>query len=280
MAHFPKLGGADRAPFPLQFDHKRVDPMSLSTTMILQLANDGSSETIAHATGFFWLHEGCVYLITARHVITGRSPFDDQPISDQGYLPSRIVVHPTWSHAPNSWTRGRVELTIDHVNPNWIQDPQFETLRTDIAAIPIPSIPANKIVCINSDLRVLEQIFSHVGVECAIAGYPTSNFGDTMTPVWRTGTMASEPVLPIDGKPMFLIDALLGPGFSGAPVFRRHFGPLPIDQPDGNFQILADRIMTTSFVGVYAGRFENSYIGNDVPFVFYGNRIPIILATS
>lgn len=43
---------------------------------------------------------------------------------------------------------------------------------------------------------------------------------------------------------------------------------------------LADRVLTTSFVGVYAGRLSHSHYGGEVPFVFYANRIPIILASG
>ena len=31
--------------------------------------------------------------------------------------------------------------------------------------------------------------------------------------------------------------------------------------------------MTTSFVGIYAGRLEHPHYGGEVPFVFYANRI-------
>jgi hypothetical protein len=147
-------------------------------------------------------------------------------------------------------------------------------LRTDIAALACVTDADRKVNCLNDNPKIFEEVFTHVGMECAIVGYPTNHFGNLMMPVWRRGSIASEPLLPVDDKPMFLLDAATSPGFSGAPVFRRHFGPLPQQQPDGSINILADRVMTTSFVGIYAGRLQHPHYGGEVPFVFYANRVP------
>ena len=76
---------------------------------------------------------------------------------------------------------------------------------------------------------------------------------------------------------MFLMDASTSPGFSGSPVFRRHIGPAPVEQPNGSLVVLAGNVLTTSFVGVYAGRLEHAFYGGEVPFVFYGNRIEQVI---
>jgi hypothetical protein len=175
--------------------------------------------------------------------------------------------------APGRLLRASTEVEIPE-DGCWLQDPEFDDLRTDIAALACVTDPDRKVNCLNDNAEIFEDIFTHVGMECAIVGYPTSHFGGLMMPVWRRGSIASEPLLPIDGKPMFLLDAATSPGFSGAPVFRRHFGPLPQQQSDGSLKILADRVMTTSFVGIYAGRLQHPHYGGEVPFVFYANRIP------
>jgi hypothetical protein len=97
-----------------------------------------------------------------------------------------------------------------------------------------------------------------------------------MTPVWRRGTLASEPLLPVDGKPMFLVDGSTSPGFSGAPVLRRQVGPLPLRQADGSIMIKADSVLHTSLIGVYAGRLGHPHFGGEVAYAFYANRIPLI----
>lgn len=222
-----------------------------------------------------------MFLITARHVLSGRDPFDNSPMSEMGYIPTTFRVFPTVELAPDTWSRVMVQFDVDQdCETPFLQDPMFDALKTDIAAKSIAFAPGLAVKCINDAPDVFEPVMSYVGFECSILGYPQANVGGLMTPIWRRGTFASEPLLPVDGKPMFLLDAATSPGFSGAPVFRRHIGPAPIQQPDGSINVLADRVVTTSFVGVYAGRLRHRHVGGEVPFVFYGNRIPFILSAG
>jgi hypothetical protein len=276
MAHRPLLGGDANSSFPLQFGDAKISDISLSVTLIEQLSNDGQDSLVAHGSGFFWRAGTRVYLVTARHVLSGRSPFDDNLLSSHGYIPKRICIYPAVEIFPDQWRRVRVVVDLAKEG-GWIEDPDFEKLRTDIAALPLVAEGAENTRCLNDGPLNFEPILTHVGMDCAIVGYPTANFGGLMTPIWRRGTIASEPLLPIDNKPMFLLDAATSPGFSGSPVFRRHYGPAPVQQPDGSVTVLVDRILTTSFVGVYAGRLQHPYVGGEVPFVFYGNRLPKII---
>lgn len=255
----------------------------MAVTPIELLPNDGSVEPISHGTGFFWRAGSRVFLITARHVVSGLYPFDDSLVSKMGYLPERIRIFPSRYEqqvgaAPTARLVG-IELNVrEDGRPMWLEDPRFQELRTDIAALELPIGETERLVCLNDNPNTFPDMFSHVGFECVVVGYPTRHFGGLMTPIWRRGTIASEPALPVDGKPMFLLDASTSPGFSGGPVFRRHIGPLPTHGPDGGIIIQPTTVVTTSFVGVYAGRLEHSHFGGEVPFVFYGNRIPEILA--
>ena len=273
MAHRPVLGGNLPERFVSQFATSSISTISMSATLIEHLANDGSDTTVSHGSGCFWRHGGIVYLLTARHVLSDRSPFDDSLLSKDGYVPRRLKVYPMFNLEPGRLLRASTEVDIPE-DGCWLQDPRFPELRTDIAALALVTDPDRKIYCLNDTPEIFEEIFTHVGMDCAIVGYPTTHFGNLMMPVWRRGAIASEPLLPVDGKPMFLLDAATSPGFSGSPVFRRHIGPLPQLQADGSTNILADRVMTTTFVGVYAGRLEHPYYGGEVPFVFYANRIP------
>ncbi|MFO7484519.1 serine protease [Oceanibaculum nanhaiense] len=160
---------------------------------------------------------------------------------------------------------------------DFIQDPEFISLRTDIAAIEI-NVPGKNISCLNDDDSIFDNsLLSEVGFECSVVGYPNINIEGMITPIWRRATIASEPYLPIDGKPIFLLDASTSPGFSGAPVFRRHIGASPSRGRDGKIAINLDRVLTTLFVGVYAGRFSHKHFGGEIPFVFYGNRLDFII---
>lgn len=276
VTYTPVLGGQQHADFPLQFPGAKVTRISLATTIIEQLSNDGADKFVTHGSGFFWRANGDVYLISARHVLTGRDPFLNRIMSSKGFLPSRLVIHPAVEITPGQFLRVRLVIDYDPSDPGTLlQDPQFETLRTDIAALRVRD--DRHIQCLN-DHDIDQPQFTAIGMECSIVGYPQKSVGGLMTPVWRRATIASEPALPIDNKPMFLLDASTSPGLSGAPVFRRHIGPLPIEETDGSVTVLADRVVTTTFVGVYAGRLMHRHFGGEVPFVFYGNRLQFIFS--
>lgn len=277
MVHKPILGGSYAAGFDPQFGEASISSISLCTTLINQLANDGSGSVLSHGSGAFWRHSGQIYLLTARHVLSGRSPFDGSLLSEQGYIPDNIIVYPSIEVAPGRWGRTEVRISIAE-SGGWLEDPQFATLKTDIAAIPLGKNFEQRIQCLNDHAELFEDVYCEVGMDCTVVGYPTPLFGGLMTPIWRRGAIASEPLLPVDGKPMFLLDAATSPGFSGSPVFRRHYGPLPIKQPDGSVNVQLDRVLTTSFVGIYAGRLAHPHVGGEVPFVFYANRISHIFS--
>lgn len=265
------------AKFPPQFPRSKVNQISFACTLIEHLSLDGTQSIVSTGSGSFWRNGDRTLLVTARHVITGRSPFDNSILSGNGFIPELINVYPTLETDPNIWQRIKMQIPIDQAAENWLQDPEFDELRTDIVAIELPFNGPQKVKCVNDDPDINDALFSAVGMDCSIVGYPSRHFAGLMSPIWRRGAIASEPLLPIDGKPMFLLDASTGPGFSGAPVFRQHFGPLPVLQDNGSVDIVLDSVRKISFVGVYAGRLENAHVGGEVPFVFYGNRIPIIL---
>lgn len=279
MAHIPILGGGLPQGFDSQFPRSPVDWISTSTTLIEQLANDGSDTVVSHGSGCFWRNGKLIYLLTARHVLTGRSPFDNAIMSPTGYIPQRLRVYPLVVAETGEMVRAATELEVPEPE-HLIADPGFNELRTDIAALACFTDENRRIRCLNDIGDLFVEIYTQVGMDCAIVGYPTTHFRQLMLPVWRRGSIASEPSLPIDGKPMFLLDAATAPGFSGSPVFRRHIGPLPELQPDGSLVILGDRIMSTSLVGIYAGRLQHPHYGGEIPFVFYANRIPDMFASA
>jgi hypothetical protein len=275
------MGGTNNVNFPLQFPQPGMHRISAASTLIRLLSNDGEYSEVTHSSGSFWRHNGIVYLLTARHVVSGRHPFSDTLISATGYIPRHLMVYPTIMMAGDQWARVPVRITMNDEEGGWLQDPEFENLRTDIALVPMIADLAGPVFCLNDDLDFLADIYTTVGLECAVVGYPTSNFGGLMSPIWRTGNFASEPWFPIDNKPIFALDVLTSPGFSGAPVFRRHIGPLPVRKADGTIDIDLNKIVTNSFVGIYSGRIDHPiHLNGEVPFVFYANRIPYILGDT
>ena len=282
-SYTPRIGGSPGVDFPLQFPRASVSSYSLATTLIEQLANDGTETLISHGTGSFWRYAGEIWLVSARHVFSGTSPFDDSPMSSNGYLPNLIRIHGCTN---TSFDPERLSCTIvlkdEKGSRTWFQDPQFIELRTDIAAIPV-QFRRSDIVCMNDDPEWNNtrstDLFTHIGFQCSILGYPNPHVTGFMTPVWRSGSIASEPLLPVDNKPMFLVDAATGPGFSGGAVFRTHICAAPVHADGGSVRIEVDAVLSSQFIGVYAGRLQHRHYGGEVPFAFYGNRVPLILSS-
>jgi hypothetical protein len=284
MPYTLTYGGTADGNFPLQFPQAPVSLLSASVVLIELLSNDGLGTAVSHGTGFMWRDEGRLWLITALHVLSGRNPFDGELLSPDLYEPTNVRVHFGVGQSPNV---SRLPCTLpvkdDHGGSLWAIDPQFDELRTDIAALPI-DIGRSDVYCVNDDptFGTHDNLFSHVGFQCFVIGYPTLAVGGFMLPIWRSGSIASDPSVPIDSKPIFLLDAATGPGFSGSPVFRMQIGPAPFHDSTQStgIRIEGDAVLRSSFAGVYGGRLNHPHMGAQTPYVFYGNRVPIIIEAN
>lgn len=82
-----------------------------------------------------------------------------------------------------------------------------------------------------------------------VVGYPWGLSGGTKAlPLFKRGSIASEPTIEIDGLPKFLIDCRTASGMSGSPVIGQRHG-VGHNGDVGSFQ---------GFVGVYSGRLETN----------------------
>lgn len=175
----------------------------------------------------------------------------------------------------------RVEISIPlfdrQSRPVWLQHRSFENERSDLALVDVTS----KLKKLAPGKRFLNeygfvQMFSYVGMQIFVTGYSLSNFDQWMPATWKSGTLATEPAIPVDDKSMFLVDAATTPGMSGSPIFRRVFGPAAM--ADMSFKL--DSIVTTEFVGVYAGRLQSSNLESvNLGYAWYGNLIEEIIAS-
>jgi hypothetical protein len=83
-------------------------------------------------------------------------------------------------------------------------------------------------------------------------GFPRGMSGRGVTPIWKRGTIATEPDLDHDDRPIFLIDTATRDGMSGSPVYAQEVGTwLPPGSRDESKRIIGKGRM---FVGIYSGR--------------------------
>src|ERR1700754_783664 len=269
------IGGAK------QFHEPRLDPLSVAVTPIELLQN---GKVFGHGTGFIWRHAERVFLITNWHNFSGQNPFDSSHLNKGGRIPDAIRFYPTTPVDPEQHlARHQISMPLFETfhRPFWTQHRHFYDLRIDIAIIELTNIaglpPIADYIALN---RFDEEpkLFSHVGSDVFIVGYPFIEFDDLLKfPLWKRGSLASEPLVGWKKKPLFLVDSASRPGMSGSPVIRKVFGPAPIPK-DGEYEIKGDNVMGQEFIGVYSVHLTSKRKDVTIGFAWYGNLIRELLA--
>jgi hypothetical protein len=120
----------------------------------------------------------------------------------------------------------------------------------DVAVLPIPFKPKDLIIALyplnvlaNAALRI------EIGMEVFILGYPFK-IEPSAYPVWKRGSIASEPQLARLTTDYMLVDTASRPGMSGAPVIRRSWSNHMVEP---SVVALVDTPLN-KFIGVYSGR--------------------------
>lgn len=87
----------------------------------------------------------------------------------------------------------------------------------------------------------------------ALVGYPYDFYDEkNALPIWKTGSVASEPEVDFQGKPCFLIDVSAFRGMSGSPVFA--ISPHGVyESKEGSIK-MGKNLKT--FLGIYASMVE------------------------
>ncbi|MGW9333501.1 S1 family peptidase [Bosea sp. NPDC055594] len=212
----------------------QIDQFSLVTVPI-ELLFEG--RCIGHATSFIWHEMGRHFLVTNWHVLSGIDFFTLGNASSHGGRPDHIRAY--FEAAPGMFGKRQWELPLfdDERVPYWLVYPLGK--RADIAVLPLPEpelpmsmYPLN--VLASDDLRV------EIGMDVYILGYPFA-IEPPALPVWKRGSIASEPELIRMTTNYMLVDSASRPGMSGSPVIRRDWG-------NGATKSL------TKFIGIYSGR--------------------------
>ncbi|MEX2167315.1 MAG: hypothetical protein WD852_09910 [Methyloceanibacter sp.] len=252
-----------------------IDLLSFCVTPIELISE--SDVDCGHATGFFWWTPDTRYLITNWHNVSGLHPFDFRPMHDKGFIPKRLRVYRSKSSDDSNNVCMRepfeIELYSDFVHPKWLQHPQFEEKRIDVVAIDVGASVEERF-CLNK--YGFEELWSYVGETLYIVGYPFRNYEGFMLPIWKRASFATEPMIPVDGRPMYLVDAATRFGMSGSPVIRRVFGPAPLR--DGSTKL--DAWVASEFAGVYSGRLDAKLDEIAIGLVWYPHLVNEIIVSQ
>lgn len=213
---------------------------------------------LSTGTAFFLNRKGRSFLITNWHIVSGRSPIDGQPLCKKTTaIPDHIIIRvPTNEPRKGgaflrTYVDRQLPLYNEKKSPIWFEHPT-EGYKCDVIAIPLSGLDETAIVGADHDRHGLEELPLYPSLDVYVVGFPRGMGGRAATPIWKRGTIATEPDLDHDKQPKFLIDTATREGMSGSPVYAQEVGTwLP---PGGSDREQRSFGKGRMFVGVYSGR--------------------------
>ena len=145
------------------------------------------------------------------------------------------------------------EQTIELYQPNgkasWYQHPSKNLV--DVAVLRVPPVLLERFIIRGiNEVAVRNDMAIQIGSEVFILGYPLGFAHFMNTPIWKRGSIASEPNLETsESGSRVVIDATTRQGMSGGPVIMRsktHY----IDEQNR----IIEHVNATRWIGIYASR--------------------------
>lgn len=241
-----------------------LDPISLLTVKIVPIRSN--PEPFMQGTGFFISKDAeFAYLATNWHIVTGgRSPLTPRLSPGSGNLPEslQLTFHP---RAGTGFNSGEILTLTVQINdsegeaPRW-REHSVHGYAVDAVVIPIRlNDLRNAFFTTLSECGLADLPFLKVMDDVFVVGYPWGlTAGSEVLPLYKRGSVASEPTILQAGLPRFLIDCRTASGMSGSPVFAAAAAP-----NGGVFVTPGARRPGLLFgcVGLYSGRLNESDTG-------------------
>jgi hypothetical protein len=248
-----------------------LDQFSLTTVPLEQYFDD---TRLGQGTGFVWKVRDQHYLVTNWHVLSMCDFFARTNLRPDGGRPNMLRTLfniQSGSFAKQQWN---IKIRDDNGEPLWLVHPNRPL---DIAVLPLPPRPPELIVALYP-LNVLAnmKLRIEIGMEVFILGYPFK-IELPAYPVWKRGSIASEPQLIGLTTPYMLVDTASRPGMSGAPVIRRSWTNHMVEP---GVVALVDTPLN-KFIGVYSGRLPTDHPSEaQIGLVWDGSFIDEIIAAN
>lgn len=189
------------------------------------------------------------FLVTNRHIVTGRDNDTDKCLSKTLATPDTLVVwHNAWGFL-GQFVPVESPLVLNDV-PQWIEHPSYKE-KVDVVAIPLPI--RDDIVFVPYRIDGLAHMNIEPSNPVSIIGFPFGERTGASFAIWSTGFVASEPQIPHGGQHLFLVDCRARPGQSGSPVIRYRNGNGLFKYSDGSEEMSS----ASEFLGIYSGRIND-----------------------
>ncbi len=220
-----------------------IDQYSVAAIPIEMLFNE---TFLSIGTAFVWVQDGKFFLITNWHNVSGKDPNTGMHLSRTAAEPNRLKV---WFNQKGQ-LGNKIAKLISILNrdgkPLWFVHPLHRN-KIDVVAIPIKNFSDVEMYPINTLQN--ENLIVQVGMDVFVLGYPFG-IGAGGFPIWKRGSIASEPEITPVAQLHIFMDTASRPGMSGSPVIRRSWGTHAM--ADGNISMGPS--IATKFIGVYSGR--------------------------
>jgi len=193
----------------------------ITTPVILLKGNT----RVSQGTGFYYgledsSHGSLLFLVTNYHVLTGYPPEKAKPPKGDNVV---FYLHRDIDN-PGDVKQIRFPLFTKNGKPIWLSSKEFP--HADVAVIPIVAS-----LCKDAKVFGISKDWTGGNIKIrptstiTLIGYPYGYYDKkNWLPVWKTGSIASEPDVDFEEKPMFLVDISAFPGMSGSPAFAIAYG--------------------------------------------------------
>lgn len=211
-------------------------------------------------TAFHYRHKGKQYLVTNWHNVTGRKPISHEALSPTTLLLPNVVKIGLPMRSSDDgqkvalgWSDHAVRLyeDADNLKAKWFEHPVHMD-KVDVVVLEVSGVENTALRFVNEVCDKDQSPRLRAGMDVFTLGYPRGITGGGRFPIWKRGSIATEPDVDIDGLPLLYIDSATREGMSGAPVFASEGGAWwPEGKSSEKDMILG---LGRRFLGIYSGR--------------------------
>jgi hypothetical protein len=224
-----------------------IDQFSVAAIPIEMLFN---STVLSIGTAFVWKTSRDYWLITNWHNVSGRDPQSGKHLSKTAAEPNRLRAWFNRKGQLGNKVAKEVPIRRADGAPLWLVHPIHKS-HVDVAALALADDADVEMYAINTIPQM--DLLVQVGMDVFVLGFPFG-IGPAGLPIWKRGSIASEPDLAGVAQLHIFVDTASRPGMSGSPVIRRSWNTHAMTGGSTNIGGVG-----TKFVGVYSGRL----VGND-----------------